>query len=269
MLIDTHCHLNMLIKKTFDTPLPENFRTAAQSLLDDALAAGVTTLINVGTSGIESQNCVVLAETFKNCFATIGTHPNDLSSSWKDDILLYRDLLSDPAHKIVGIGEIGLDYHYPQYDKDRQYKGFEAQIALALEHNLPIVIHTRDAGQETLDVLAYHKDPQLRGIIHCFSEDFEFAQRALELGFVLGIGGTLTYPKNENLRKIFSTVPLEKIVLETDAPFLPPQSLRGKTNSPANIRIIAEYLAGLRDNSFEEVAIVTTQTAATLFGILS
>ncbi len=268
MLIDTHCHLNIIIKDSFDTPLADGFEKAAQALITEALASDVTTLINVGTSAVESANCVKIAQAFPSCFATLGTHPNDLTVTWKDDIKFYQDLIAQHPQLIVGIGEIGLDYHYPQYDKKRQYAGLEAQITLALDHNLPIVIHTRDAGQDLLTVLEHFKTDTLRGIIHCFSEDMSFAQRALDLGFMLGIGGPLTYPKNIVLREVFTTVPLESIVLETDAPFLPPQEFRGKKNSPAHIRTVAHYLAGLRDCSYDEVARVTTHNAQTLFGLL-
>jgi len=267
MLVDTHCHLNMIIKKDFDAPLAADFIKVAQPIIEAARKAEVTTLINVGTSVPESLNCITLARAFSNCFATVGTHPNDLKSNWQDDIKKYADLLADKENKIVGIGEIGLDYHYPHYDKQQQYKAFEQQIQLALDHNLPVVIHTRDAGQEVLDVLEQFKQDSLRGIIHCFSEDQNFANRALALGFVLGIGGPLTYPKNETLRSVFKTVPLESIVLETDAPFLPPQNIRGQKNNPASIRTVAYALAELREVPYQKIAKVTTQTACTLFNI--
>lgn len=268
MLFDTHCHLNMIIKKEFDIPLSNNFTELARKIINDAKKVDVIRLINVGTSLPESLNCITLARTFESCFATIGTHPNDLKSNWQDDIKKYKDLLTDKKNKIVGIGEIGLDYHYQNYDKQKQYKAFEQQIQLALDHNLPIVIHTRDAKQEVLDILEQFKQNNLRGIIHCFSEDLAFASRALALGFVLGIGGPLTYPKNETLRSIFKTVPLESIVLETDAPFLPPQNIRGQKNSPVSVRTVAYALAELRDVPYQKIAKTTTETARKLFNII-
>jgi len=264
-LIDTHCHINTMIKEKFDTPLPKNFVKLATPIIKIANQADVMTIINVGTSLPESINCIELAKAFDNCFATVGIHPNDLQATWQDDLNKCAALLDDPQNKVVGIGEIGLDYHYPGYDKEKQYTGFKAQIELALEHDLPIVIHTRSAGQEVLDVLETYQQEKLRGIIHCFSEDLAFANRAFDINFVLGIGGPLTYPKNETLRQVFKTVPLEKIVLETDAPFLPPQTIRGKKNSPAQIKNIALYLAELRGISLAEVAEVTTQTSQNLF----
>lgn len=262
-LIDTHCHINTMIKKEFDTPLPNNFVELAKPIIDAAAEANVTKIINVGTSLSESINCIKLANAFENCYATIGIHPNDLKDNWEEDIGELENLLGNK--KIVGVGEIGFDYHYPGYDKKRQWEAFERQVEIfAIDSNLPIVIHTRSAGQTVLDALEKYKG-QVRGVIHCFSEDLAFAERALEYGFVLGIGGPLTYPKNDTLREVFKTVPLEKIVLETDAPFLPPQKIRGQRNSPAQIRNIAQFLAELRDISLDEVAKVTTETAHNLF----
>lgn len=267
MLIDTHCHINIMIKKDFDVPLPQNFKELTAPIIAECNHAGVTKIINVGTSISESINCITLAQNFNNVWATIGLHPNDADKNWEQDIESFKKLLQNPQNKIVGIGEIGLDYHYPNHNKVFQHTVFEAQIQLALDHDLPIVIHTRDAGQDVLNILETYKSEKLRGIIHCFSEDLAFAERAIALNFVLGIGGPLTYPKNDELRKVFTTVPLATIVLETDAPFLPPQEMRGKKNSPAHIKIIANYLAKIRNLSFETVAHITTKTAEKLFKI--
>ena len=268
MLVDTHCHLNMMIKKEFDVPLPTDFKTKAEPFIHEAAKYNVTTIINVGTSVVESTNCILLAETFPSVWATIGTHPNDLTENWREDIRIYKTFLEGKKReKIIGIGEIGLDYHYPHFNKQRQYDAFRAHIELALEFNLPIVVHTRDAHDETLRVIEEYKQDTIHGIIHCFSETFDFAKEAINLGFFLGIGGTLTYPKNTELREIFTNTPLESIVLETDAPFLPPQSIRGKQNSPAQIAPIADFLADLKQISVEEVAKVTTQNAFSLFNI--
>lgn len=257
-----------MIKKDFDVPLQSTFVADATPIIANAHHQGITKIINVGTSVIESKNCIALAQNFPNLWATIGTHPNDLTSDWQQDIKTYKNLLKDKAvNRIVGIGEIGLDYHYPDYNKQRQYDGFRAQIELALEHDLAIVIHTRDASDEVLQVLDEYKNNNPRGVIHCFSEDDQFANAALELGFVLGIGGTVTYPKNNMLREIVQLMPLEKIVLETDAPFLPPQALRGKQNHPANIAIIAQFIAQLRGVTVEKVGNVTSGTANELFRI--
>lgn len=273
MLIDTHCHINIMIKENFDRLLTLEEIPHAWPIIEEAAQAKVTTLINVGTSLIESINCVELAKSFDSIFAVVGIHPNDCTPTWHHDVKEMEKLWFDktfPKHKnykIVGIGECGIDRHYPDYNLQRQKDAFKAQIELALEHSLPLIVHTRDAGDETLRSLEEFKKNNLRGIIHCFSEDQSFADTAIEFGFVLGIGGPLTYPKNNALREIFKKVALEKIVLETDAPFLPIQSMRGKQNSPKFIKEVAEFLAQLREESFETIAEATTKTAQKLFSI--
>ena len=272
MLIDTHCHINMMVKKKFDVLMNDEELQAANAILKNALSNEVTTIINVGTSLEESTNCVELARTYTECFAAVGIHPNDAQESWHKELKEmesrwfknndYKDFF-----KIVGIGEIGLDKHYPGYNLARQIDCFRAQIEWALQYNLPIIIHTRDAQDMTLKIIDEYKNDNLRGVIHCFSEDQAFADEALRLGFKLGIGGTLTYPKSERLREVFKSVPLESIVLETDSPFLPPQIIRGKQNSPAQIKTIAEYVAELRGISFKEVAKSTTANAQALFNL--
>ncbi len=265
MLIDTHSHINMMVKQTFDTPLHNHQLNLANIIINDAHKADVTTFINVGTSLIESKNCILLAQRFESVYAAIGIHPNDATSSWLSEFKELAATIKDPKSKIVALGECGLDRHYPDYNLPRQIDVFRAHIECALEHNLPIIVHTRDARDETLEVLHEYRNDPLSGSIHCFSEDLEFAQETIKLGFVLGIGGPLTYPKNNTLRNVFTTVDLNNIVLETDAPFLPPQDFRGKQNHPLHIATIAHYLAELRNVSFEEIAHATTTNAQRVF----
>lgn len=267
MLIDTHCHINMIVKKNFDVTLHATELTAAQTVIDAATDAGVTRIINVGTSLIESMNCVELARRYQSVYAAIGIHPNDCTSSWREELRTLAPLLDDERNKIVAIGECGLDMHYPDYDLQRQQDAFKAQIELALEHDRALIVHTRDARDETLRVLEEFVGEVTRGVIHCFSEDMSFAQQVIDWGYVIGIGGTLTYPKNNELRTIATTIPLASIILETDAPFLPPQTMRGQQNEPKNIKVIAQYLAELRGTTLQEVAATTTETANRLFGL--
>lgn len=268
MLIDTHCHINMMIKKQFDTQMPATYISSTQHIFDEAKDAGITTIINVGTSLIESNNCIILAKQFPAMWATVGLHPNDCTATWKNDLKqLEQSLHNKQENKIVGIGECGLDFHYPDYDKQRQKDAFKAQIELALEHDLALVVHTRDAHDETLRSLEEFAGQITRGIIHCFSEDQSFADQVITWNFKIGIGGTVTYPKNNYLRSIVETVPLSAIVLETDAPFLPPQGLRGTQNHPKNLELIARYIADLRVDTFEQIAAETTATARYVFNI--
>ncbi|MBA3954132.1 TatD family hydrolase [Candidatus Dependentiae bacterium] len=266
MLIDTHCHINIMTKESFDTVLLPHDYQLAQQIIADAKKEEVFIIFNVGTSLIESINCIELAKKFPEIYAVVGIHPNDLSHEWRSDIAqLKKFIIAKNENKIVAIGECGLDFHYPDYDLTRQQDAFKVQIELALEHDLPLVIHTRDAGDETLRALETFKDSNLRGVIHCFSEGLVFAQDAINLGFVLGIGGTITYPKNTHLRQVVTTVGLDHIILETDAPYLPPQSLRGKKNSPKNIRVIANYIAELLETDLQTVADATTNTVKKIF----
>lgn len=265
-LIDTHCHINIMVKPTFDTPLTEPDYQQAELIVSEAAKIGVGKILNVGTSLVESINCIELAKRFKNVSAAIGIHPNDLSDRWQEDLNKLAELLKNKTTlKIAAIGECGIDKHYPDYNITRQQDAFKMQIELALQHELPLVVHTRDARDETLKCLEPYKHQGLRGTIHCFSEDLDFAQEAISMGFVLGIGGTVTYPKNELLRSVVSSVGINHIILETDAPFLPPQIIRGKQNHPLYIKTIAEYVATVLDLPFEVVAQTTTNTASKLF----
>ena len=272
-LIDTHCHINCIIKENFDRLLTLNEFPQAAHIIDDSAQLLVKKIVNVGTSLIESINCVELAKSFDACYAAVGIHPNDCTEKWSHDLQEIKSLWFDttfPKHKnfkIVAIGECGIDRYYPHYNLQRQKDAFKAHIEFALEHALPLIVHTRNAGDETLRSLEEFKNNNLHGVIHCFSEDQSFANTAFKFGFVLGIGGTITYPKNVNLREICKNVPLEKIILETDAPFLPIQSMRGKQNHPKYIADIAHYLAELRNEPFEKIAQTTTNTAKHIFKI--
>lgn len=268
MLIDTHCHINMMIKEKFDHLLTPQELLQVKNIIQTAAHHGVHYIINVGTSLIESQNCIKLAQENDAIYATVGIHPNDCTDLWKKDITEIKKLLSHKKkYKIVGIGEVGLDMHYPDYNIARQQDAFKAQINLALEHDLALVVHTRDAADETLTVLEEYKNNISRGIIHCFSENLSFAQQVIAWGFVIGIGGAVTYPKNNTLRTVVSSVSTESLVLETDAPFLPIQSMRGKMNSPANILDIAQYIAQLKNLPLEKIAHDTTKNAVRIFDL--
>ena len=266
MLIDTHCHINTMVKKTFDVPMTADELASAQLIINEAAEQDVSPILNVGTSLIESENCIALAKKYPTIYAAIGIHPNDLTPDWQSDLKKLATYLPHKEElKIMAIGECGMDKHYPDYNILRQKDAFKVQIELALEHDLAVVVHTRDAPEETLRCLEEYKTQGLRGTIHCFSEDLSFAQTAISWGFVLGIGGTITYPKNNELRAVVRAVGINNIILETDAPFLPPQIIRGKQNHPKYIRAIAEYLADILTLSFEDVAETTRANVKKIF----
>jgi TatD DNase family protein len=258
----------MMVKNEFDILMQNNQFDLARNILEEAKNNEVTRIINVGTSLIESKNCVALAKKFENIHAAIGIHPNDLNSSWKTELNALKIFLKNKKeNKIVAIGECGIDMYRPGYDLQKQKDAFKAQIEIALENDLAIIVHSRNAPEETLRSLEeFHKEIK-RCVIHCFSEGFDFANQIISWGFFLGIGGTLTYPKNNLLREISKTISLENIVLETDAPFLPPQIIRGQQNHPKYIKTIAQYLSEIRNESFEKISNQTSKNAFKLFAL--
>lgn len=271
MLIDTHCHINIMLrgyktKSTYAELSPDEIKHA-NNIIEQAESSETKLIINVGTDLIESQTCIELAQLYKNCYAIVGIHPNDLTENWKTEFSKISDLVKNKfENKIIGIGECGIDMHYENYNLSRQQDAFKAHIELALEHNLALSIHSRDGAEETFKIIdEYSKESNFRGIMHCYAYDQGYAQQAIDFKLALGIGGTLTYRKNEILRIIVKSIQLKDIVLETDAPFLAPQIVRGTENCPANIKIIAEFIANLRETSYENVATTTTATVKKLF----
>jgi len=273
MLIDTHCHINIMLRgyktKSAYTNITSEENQQINNIVQQAYDLDTQRIINVGTNLIESVTCIEIAKLYKNCYAIVGIHPNDLTENWKQEFEEIASLVTKKSeNKIIGIGECGIDMHYENYNLIRQQDAFKAHIELALEHNLALSIHSRDAAEETFKIIdEYAKESNFKGIMHCYAYDQGYATQAIDFNLVLGIGGTVTYPKNEILRSIVQSVQLEDIVLETDAPFLPPQIMRGQQNSPANIKIIAEYIAQLRQTSYENIAHTTTATVERLFNL--
>lgn len=268
MFVDTHCHLNMLVKKEFDTLLTPDQLAAVGPILQDAANAGVEKIINIGTSLPESINSVEIAKRYPSVFATVGLHPCDCTESWYNDFKELEKLVKNKeANKIIGIGEVGLDFYHKPFFRQRQEDAFKAQIELALEHQLPLSIHVRDAGQELLEVLEPYVKNIKGAVIHCFSQSQDFANIVLGWGFYVGIDAPIAYPKNETLREVVKNIPLSHIILETDAPFLPPQQYRGKPNHPAYIPLFATTIADLKGVTLAVVRDVTTTNVKKLFGI--
>ena len=266
-LVDTHCHINMMVKEKFDAPLTqENFELASQ-IAQDAAQQGVKYILNVGTSITECINCIDLAKKNTGMFAAVGIHPCDITPNWQQDLQKVKEFLKNKTlNKIVCIGECGLDLYHRQDTLPEQIDLLKAQIELALEQNLPLSIHMRQATEEMHKILDQYKHDKLTGVMHCFPESKEFADYVISLGLLIGIGGPVTYPKNTQLQETVAQIPLEKIILETDAPFLPPQIIRGKQNHPKYILAIAEHIAKLKNVTIETVAEQTTKNALNLFG---
>ncbi len=265
MLIDTHCHLNMMVKEKFGVSISEKELDAVGTIVKDAKKHQVEVIITVGTNFIENNNCVEIAKHYPHVFASVGLHPTDCSNTWRTQVDLITPLLREKEkNNIVAVGECGLDFYWPGYNIQQQKDLFKAQIELALEYDLALTIHTRNASEETIEVLEEFKG-QIKGVLHCFSENLAYAEQIIDIGLFLGIGGTITYPKNDQLREVIENLPLEHIVLETDAPWLPPQTARGKQNHPRYINEIARYLANLKKITYDSVAQKTTKNAQSIF----
>lgn len=268
MFIDTHCHLEMLLQyPILESFSQENYQTV-ENILQDARIQGVNSCITIGTTYQRCLQGIDFAQRYEGVWATVGIHPCDITENWHTELQQFKIVLNNKEqHKIVGIGETGLDFYHPGYNIEQQKTVFRAQIELALEYDLALVVHTRSAIDETLKILQEYAPQNLRAVIHCFGENSAIAHDIEQLNFMLGIGAIITYPKNEYLRTIIKERECHNIVLETDAPFLPPQSMRGKQNTPANIALIGAYYAELLDWPVERVADATTANAKKLFRI--
>lgn len=256
-----------MVDKKRDEIMTHEQVASVAGIVDAAAEKGVSQIVNVGTTINETHNSIMLAQQYENVVATVGIHPCDTTASWKKEIAEIEKMLMTHRDLIVGVGETGLDFYHKPYDQGLQTSLFEAHIELALKHDLPLVVHVRDAGDAALKVLERYKG-EARGVLHCFSLDLGAARDIAAWGnWYIGIDGPVTYPKNDWLREVVATMPLEFLLLETDAPFLPPQAFRGKQNSPIHIPLIAEAIAQARGCSVDEVGAVTTQSAQKLFAL--
>ena len=247
-LVDSHSHL--------DDP---RFEADREAVIERALAAGVTTLLAVGTGDgpPDIEAGIRLAAAHASVLATVGVHPHDARKAGPETWRRLEALLSHP--KVVAVGEIGLDYHYDNSPRDQQRQAFVEQMAIARRARKPIVIHTREAWPDTWRLLEEHwASSGLGGIMHCFSGGPEEARRALDMGFHLAFGGVATYPKADRVREAALLTPLDRLLVETDAPYLAPVPMRGKRNEPAFIVETARRLAELRGESLEALAEATS-----------
>jgi len=248
-LIDSHCHLD---SAEFDADRDE--------VIQRALDAGVEHMVAIGTGSgpPDLEAGIRLAERHAAFYATVGVHPHDAAKATQTDLQRLEHLLSHP--KVIAVGEIGLDYHYDFSPRDTQKSIFIEQMSIAAAARKPIVIHTREAWNDTLALIEEHWTPRgLPGIMHCFSGGPAESQRALELGFYLSFGGIVTFPKALDVQAAAREAPLDRILVETDAPYLAPVPKRGKRNEPALMVHTARKLAELRGESFEQISSATSE----------
>lgn len=254
MLVDAHCHLTGSYLAS----------DQVEATLLRARAQGVTGFIAVGTDLEDSRVVLELATRIPGVQASLGVHPHE-AKSWNPDVeSALKEMLMDPSVRFVG--ETGLDWHYDLSPRGEQEAAFRAQIRLAKAIGKPLMIHTRSAPEATLNVLEEEGADQVRGIIHCFSEDRAFASRALDLGFYLSFSGITTFKKAEAIREVAAWAPEDRILVETDAPFLAPVPYRGKPNEPGYVRFTAEAVAELRGISSLKLAELTTRNLEALCG---
>jgi TatD DNase family protein len=247
-MIDSHCHLDSA-----------EFNEDRDAAIERALAAGVDHMMAIGTGNgpPDLEAGIRLADKHSALYATVGIHPHDAAKANPSDFKQLAELLAHP--KVLAVGEIGLDYHYDFSPREVQKPVFIEQMAIAAQAGKPIVIHTREAWDDTLALIEQHWTPHaIGGIMHCFSGGPEEARRALDLGFYLSFGGILTFPKATAVQEAAKSAPRDRILLETDAPYLAPVPNRGKRNEPALIVYTARKLAELRGESYEDICATTT-----------
>ena len=249
MFIDTHCHLSKEDYDDIDLVIKENRDNY------------ISKIIISGCTRDSIKESLELIKKYEDVYCTIGYHPSEAKNYSDEDLIVLREQLNND--KVVGIGEIGLDYHYGKEDKDKQIELFKKQLDIAEELELPIVIHSRDATKDTIDIL---KEYKVKGVLHCFSGSVEIAKEYISMGYLIGIGGVVTF-KNSKLYEVVENVGINNIVLETDAPYLAPEPYRGKQNSSKYIPIIAEKVGNILDLSINEVGKIATNNACKMFDL--
>ena len=253
MLIDTHSHIDL-----------ENFQDHFEQILQNAKENSVEKIIIPGVEPKGFGRIVELCEKYPNLYGAIGVHPEDVNSYNSDVENTINKLLENP--KIIAVGEIGLDYYWDKSQIEEQKTIFEKQILIAKQHKKPILVHDREAHADTFDILKRTNAAETGVIMHCFSGSVEFAMECIKEGFYIALGGVVTFKNAKKAKEVAMKVPLDKLLLETDAPYMAPVPHRGKENEPAFVKYVAQEIADLRNISFEEVAEITTKNAKNLFG---
>jgi len=255
-LTDTHTHLDF----------PE-FDGDREHVIERAATAGVGAMVNVGADLASSRAAVALAEAYPQVYAAVGVHPHDAKTLTKE---MLEELGALASHsKVVAIGEIGLDFYRDLSPRDEQRQAFKQQLALASEAGKPVIIHDREAHTEVMDILRHWVEGSHKsvGVLHCFSGDLAMAQEAIELGFYISIAGPVTFQNARRLRELVRQLPLEKLLIETDCPYLTPHPHRGKRNEPAYVKLVAQEIARIKGTSLEEMARITLDNAQALFAL--
>jgi TatD DNase family protein len=254
MLIDSHAHLEM-----------QDFKKDLEEVIQRAKESEVEYIFTVGTEKKDWKRALEIANSHPSIYAILGVHPHNVKEIDDQDYSMLKGLCQN--EKVKAYGEIGLDFFRNLSPRDIQLKRFREQIGLAKELKLPIVIHDREAHQQTLEILKSERAGECGGIIHCFSGDYEMAKACIDMGFYISIPGTITFKNADGFREIVKRIPLESLLVETDAPFLTPEPFRGKRNESGYVRYTAQKVAEIKKVSFEKVAEVTTENAIRVYGL--
>lgn len=253
MLFDTHAHVD---DRAFDED--------RQALLESLPAAGITMLLNPGCSLETSRNAVKNANAYDYIYAAVGSHPDAADEVNEEVLEQYRTLVRENP-KVRAIGEIGLDYHYEDIPRQIQQQAFRAQMALAQELNMPVIIHDREAHEDCLNIIG--EFPSVKGVFHCFSGSAEMARQLTKMGWYVGFTGVITFKNARRAVEAAAVVPLDRIVIETDCPYMSPEPFRGKRNDPSRVYRMAEKLAQIRDLPLEEIQRITVENGKRLYRI--
>jgi TatD DNase family protein len=252
MIFDTHAHYD-----------DEQFDIDREELLLSMRDNGIGNIVNVGANLEGSQRSLDLAQKYDFMYAAVGVHPSDCAELDEEGIEKIKAMSSFP--KCVAIGEIGLDYYWPEPDHELQKKWFIRQIALAREVELPIIVHSRDAAADTLEILKSEKGGELGGVVHCFSYSKEIALECVQMGFYIGVGGVLTFKNGRKMKEVVEEIPMDRIILETDSPYLSPEPNRGKRNSSLNLPYVVTAMAQIKGISEEDVIRITEENAKKMY----
>ena len=244
MIIDSHCHLDY-----------EPLISDINKIILNAKKNNVTNLLTIGTSLESSKRVLEIVEKYENVYGAIGIHPNSTTNNLSDLNELVD--IKKKSKKIIAFGETGLDYFYKRSEKNDQIQSFEKHIEFAISEKVPVIIHTRDADEDTISIIKKYYT-KTKFLIHCFTGSLDFAKNLLDLECLISFSGIITFKKSTDLRNVVKYVPMEKMLIETDSPYLSPDPFRGKSNEPANVKIVAEKIALIKKISFEEVANLTT-----------
>ena len=254
MLFDTHVHLNA-----------EQYKEDLVEVIERAQSEGVVNMIVVGFDRPTIEKAIALVEQYDFLYAAVGWHPVDAIDMTEADLEWIEELAAHP--KVVALGEMGLDYYWDKSPKEIQKEVFRKQIALAKRVKLPIIIHNREATQDIVNILKEEGAKEVGGVMHCFSGSEEIAKECMEMNFYISFGGPVTFKNAKKVKEVAAEIPLDRLLIETDCPYLTPHPFRGKRNEPAHVKLVAEAIALLKNLPFEEIANVTTENAKKLFGI--